>query len=1400
MHPDNGNFAETASVETLLRELEALKNDKNELEEKRYIDARMAAFVEILRWRLDDTLNRWADRVLTEIIQSVDGLQGAFYVASDDTATLKLAASYAAPPETPQTVEPGVGVSGQAVKTRQARYFENQDTFYSFNYSSLSRIQAQALSITPLVYNEQVEGLLELSAARPFERRALDLIKSLSDSVAANLSTISNQEKIQRLYREAQDKSNALTTQEEELRQNLEELQATQEQMRLARQEIERSTHFIETALNSTSMIFVATDHEGVIRFMNEAAVQGFGYSLEETIGILTPATFHDLGEIAEEAARLSEVEGIFVPPGFDVFKALPYRGEKYQREWTFTRKNGEKFPGELTVSGWRAPDGTYNGLIGLVQDITDKKIVQEELDRQSYELKKNFEALSVAQEKMREAQDAIRLQSEQLTGVINNINGIIYLIGPDLSLQLYNEAFRQLLADNGITLYAGMPVREFVAPAEYDKLTSLIKRAFAGENVYEEISYKFEGLDQTKYFDVSYTPYKNTDGETIGVVLFTREITERKLLEVAVQQKNEELEAQSEELRQNLEELAATQEQMREAQRAIQHQSEQLLGVMNNITGVLSLTGPDLRLQLYNENFRQLLAANGIVVAPGMHFRDYINPAEYDKVVSFAERALLGESFYEELAYQFEGSDQTVYYAVSYTPYKNAVGEILGVVSFTQDITTRIRQEKEVARSRDNIQSIISSIDGQIICVDPHFNILYFNQAATFSMPAIAVGVDMATLVDPAVWELYTEARARAVSGIMFAEEIEYELPGVGLQHLRINYIPIKDADGLTRQVLIHSYDITERKELELSIQEKNEELESQSEELRQNLEELAFAQRAVENERARLLSIADNIEGNIALFDPEYRLTFFNEGWRNAFTSSGDAPPQNGMHVRDFIGPETHDWFMESIDRALNGESFSVEIPYKFIENSDETYYYLTSWSPHKDASGKIVGALILGRNITERIRQEQEIIRSRDAIQSIINSIDGQIMCVDTNYNILYFNDKSTTSMPGIAVGVDMSTLIAPEEWARHADARARSVNGETFSEEFRYELPGAGTFHFRINYIPMRNADGVVNQILIHTYDITERKELELTIQRKNEELESQSEELRQNLEELSSTQEQMQAAQSAREQETIRLSGVVNNLNGMVYLLDENKNLAYYNESFAQALESTENKPYVGMNLAAFVTDPAQFAFISTMVAKALSGEAVLEEMDFEIPNTDQIASFSLNYSPYRDSTGKIAGVMCFAQDITARRTAERKAEAVAQQKQAEIAVVSARNQEQASVLQLLEFTFLIAEFDLEGNFIRANDNYARLLGYSSEELIGQNYSVILPRDYAETEPYKQFWQNLKAGKTYKGEVLRIRKDGHRVWLQAAYKPIFNAEGGVYKILQMAHDATRNPKP
>ncbi len=83
---------------------------------------------------------------------------------------------------------------------------------------------------------------------------------------------------------------------------------------------------------------------------------------------------------------------------------------------------------------------------------------------------------------------------------------------------------------------------------------------------------------------------------------------------------------------------------------------------------------------------------------------------------------------------------------------------------------------------------------------------------------------------------------------------------------------------------------------------------------------------------------------------------------------------------------------------------------------------------------------------------------------------------------------------------------------------------------------------------------------------------------------------------------------------------------------------------------------------------------------------------------------------------------------------------------------------------------------LVSTTDLRGVITYANDIFCEVAGFTREELIGKNHNIVRHPDMP-SAAFKDLWDNLKAGRSWRGMVKNRCKDGRYYWVDAFVTPI-----------------------
>jgi len=135
----------------------------------------------------------------------------------------------------------------------------------------------------------------------------------------------------------------------------------------------------LRSFLDGASQISMcATNLSGAFQMWNDGAQELFGYTASEILG-KTPLVLHDPADLRifeEEFCRKTGKD----LHGFEAITEVVRQGGVLQREWIMVKKDGTRFPVDLTIAGIRNDKGELVGFLGIGIDKSRIRRIEKEL------------------------------------------------------------------------------------------------------------------------------------------------------------------------------------------------------------------------------------------------------------------------------------------------------------------------------------------------------------------------------------------------------------------------------------------------------------------------------------------------------------------------------------------------------------------------------------------------------------------------------------------------------------------------------------------------------------------------------------------------------------------------------------------------------------------------------------------------------------------------------------------------------------------------------------------------------------------------------------------------------------------------------------------------------------
>jgi len=202
--------------------------------------------------------------IMSELTPTVSAQHGAFFLAEgrneetggeDIELRLKASYGYKARKSVSNRFKMGEGLVGQSALERKTILITDAPQDYIKITSGLGESAPVNIMVLPVIFEEQVLGVIELASFRPFSEvnqsfleQLVETIGVVLNTIIANMRTEELLEQSQRLTRELQSQSEELQTQQEELQQTNEELQEKAAQLAEQNRQVEIKNQEIELA------------------------------------------------------------------------------------------------------------------------------------------------------------------------------------------------------------------------------------------------------------------------------------------------------------------------------------------------------------------------------------------------------------------------------------------------------------------------------------------------------------------------------------------------------------------------------------------------------------------------------------------------------------------------------------------------------------------------------------------------------------------------------------------------------------------------------------------------------------------------------------------------------------------------------------------------------------------------------------------------------------------------------------------------------------------------------------------------------------------------------------------------------------------------------------------------
>ncbi|MDH5598901.1 MAG: PAS domain S-box protein, partial [Cyclobacteriaceae bacterium] len=490
----------------LLEMRESLVRRETDDKERTWIISGMAEISEILR--NNDKINSLTSKVIEFIVRRIDVVQGAIYITADDDVKEKLVelvATYAYNRKKylEGRFEFAQGLVGQVVAEKSPIYrIEIPEDYVTITSGILGDKKPSCLMLVPIITNEEIFGVIEVAGFGEISKEKQGFLVEVGEVLARTIYNIKVNGRTRVLLEESRTMARELKQNQEVLSQNAEEMRATQEELQLSNnkleeqvEEVNKTQKRMQLLLENASEVITIYEEDLVVRYMSPSVESILGYSFKELVGST------DIDKVHPNHQEIYK----------EMFSDLLTKPKKSVTiQFRYKHKNGNYLWVEAKGTNFLS-DKAINGIIINLRDITEKRRAEQE-----QRMRSKMQALS---------ENSLDIITRLEDGKISYINPVIKGYTGKSPQNFINKKVDEIELNQQI-------VEQWLTIVEQVNKTNKI--------VNREMDFPSE--NNTHVMQVNAIPEFDENKIIESVLLVSHDITERKYIELEIQNKNKKI------------------------------------------------------------------------------------------------------------------------------------------------------------------------------------------------------------------------------------------------------------------------------------------------------------------------------------------------------------------------------------------------------------------------------------------------------------------------------------------------------------------------------------------------------------------------------------------------------------------------------------------------------------------------------------------------------------------------------------------------------------------------------------------------------------------------------------------------------------------------------------------
>ena len=484
--------------DSLLRNREMERQRRLDERQRNWISEGLAEFGDILR-KHSLEMETMSYAVISGLVRYLEANQGALFLTQQENGEpyLEMIACHAYDRKKfpGKRISWGDGLIGAAAIERKGYYTDKISDGYLSITSGLGKANPRYLLIEPLVWNDQVFGIIEIASFKRMEEYQIQFVQRVAENIATTINSMESKLRTEQLLIETRAQADKLVIQEEQVRQNMEALKLVQE-------EGARQAEIFISFTNTVNHTLMRADYntDGTLIYANTRFLKKLGYSGNREVDGKHISMF------------INEKDRAWFNT---LWEQLSKGGRHFEGYMKHETKLGQDLWTMATYTCVRRDDGSVEKILFLAIDSTEQK-------KQSIDYEGQIEAID-------------RLNAKAI-------------FSPDGKLQLSNALFRNSLKFTELEL-SQMNVFDFFGAAEQGRFNEIWENVIRGEPFQGQIKMRSK-FEEELWFRATFLSVNDMYGEVEKVIFLASEMSKEKEMELASRKQHEKLVRKEEELR----------------------------------------------------------------------------------------------------------------------------------------------------------------------------------------------------------------------------------------------------------------------------------------------------------------------------------------------------------------------------------------------------------------------------------------------------------------------------------------------------------------------------------------------------------------------------------------------------------------------------------------------------------------------------------------------------------------------------------------------------------------------------------------------------------------------------------------------------------------------------------